>query len=355
MHRVCSNGLLACLLAWLSLLVACERDDRSETTQAPAAAVNPGSAPVTVYSSASPALVRPVLEAYTAESGVRTELISDDFPRIAARVENHGSGPVADLVIAGGVSELAELAQHDLLRPSYFADKPAGIAARLADPENVWYPLSYRARVIVYNADNVATEELDSITSFESLREDRWRNRLCISSSRVPGNRALIAALIRAHGVLEAELIVRAWVTNSRGRFFRRDIDMIQAVADQQCDVAIASTSALAAYGSDLSGNPLPAHRTAGATYSLVDVTGAAVTRHAQNPEGAVRLLAWLHTSTPNALFAISGYEFPLYGGATSSTAIAAYADFVENPNRVAESAYSIEDAVRLAERARYP
>lgn len=355
MHRASRRAVQISLISLVAMLVACGNEEPQTPPADPVEDGNQSKERVTVYSSASPAQLRPVLEAYTAETGIKIELVVDDFPRLAARLVNHGSGPAADLIIAGGVAELADLAQADMLRPTFFADEPAGIAERLADPENVWYALSYRARVIVYNADAVDTDEVRNIVSFDSLRANAWRNRLCISSSRVPGNRAIIATLIRAHGLRETEMIVRSWIANSAGRFFRHDPDLLQALAAGDCHVAIAGTSALAAYTSAVPDSALVVHTIEGERTSQTDITGAAVARHAENPEGAGRLLAWLRTPIPNALFAISGYEFPLSETTDSGATVGKYREFATDPMRVAELAYSMEDAARLAERARYP
>ena len=347
------RGLLVYVLLAIS---ACSSSDEPAAPPAATDTAPASSSPkrsVTVYATVPPAQIRPVLEAYTAESGVKTELIVDDFPRLAPRIESAGSGPVADLVIAASLAELSDLSARDVLRPSYFAGAAESEQTNLSDPENVWHALSHRARVVVYDNTSVSSDELQELTGYESLADRAWRDRLCVSSSRVGDNLLLLASLIREHGLREAELTARGWMANSDGRFYRRDTDVLTALAAGECQVAITSSSALALYVSSSPDTTIVTHPFVGA--HLVDIAAGAVSRHAENPEGAAALLGWLRKDAPNALFAISGYEFPVAANADVGAAVLPFAQFVTEPGDVAALAYLVEDAALLAERARYP
>ena len=86
-----------------------------------------------------------------------------------------------------------------------------------------------------------------------------------------------------------------------------------------------------------------------------IDVTGAGVTRHAENPDGAVALLEWLTSRQPNALFAALGLEFPVNPAAPADASIAQWREYVDEPMGVSEIGYFLDEAGKLAERGHYP
>jgi iron(III) transport system substrate-binding protein len=310
---------------------------------------------VVVYASVSAAQISPVLEAFTAATGKRYQLVVDDYAGLVRRFEIHGGDPPADLLIASSLAELSAAVEADYFRPSNLDVARNDTPGNLLDPDRSWQPLGVRARIVVYNPTLVSADALLNIHNYASLAENEWRDRLCISSSRVPGNLSLIALLIHDHGEREAELIVRAWRASLADRFFKSDIELLQAVAAGECELAIADTSALATVVAADRDAMLAAHRFAEHVPVLIDISGAGVTRHANNPDGAAELLEWLNSENANALYAASGYEYPTYSGARPATPLQQWSDFVADPMPISRLAYLHQEAVLLAERARYP
>lgn len=325
------------------------------TAASPASPDAPRQQSVVVYSSAAAAQIRQTTEAYTADTGIKVELVIDDYSKLAGKFEKPGRVPVADLFIAGSLADLASAVESDVFRPTYFDTDSRQAVQNLRDPENVWYALSFRARVVIYNTGLVTDKELSTVSDYASLAGEVWRERLCLSSSKVAGNRSLIALHIRELGVRETESIVRGWRANFSGQFYRDDVDLLRAVAAGDCHIAIADTSALASFVASDRDAPLAAHRFPDEARTLVDISAAGVTRHAKNPLGATSLLQWLESKHANALFAASGLEFPANPAATPALAMEQFIDFAADPMAVAQLAFLHEDAALLAERARYP
>ncbi len=332
------------------------------STEEPAVEEQPEASPaltrpqeVVVYSSVAAAQINPTLEAFTAETGIKVQLFADEYSKLADKIENHGRDPIADLFVAANLTELSSAAENDILRPVYLDSANFPAAKNLLDPEKLWYPLGFRARIVVYNTRLVNEDELSTVTDYASLSDKSWGERLCLSSSKIGGNRSLIASLIREHGERDAELIVRGWRANIAGKFFIDDVELLRAVSAGECQIAIADTSVLAAAVG--AGRPaaLAAHRFPDDVSVLVDISGAGVTRHARNPDGASALLQWLGSEQPNALFAASGLEFPANVSAPAIASIAPWSDFVVSPMQVSQLSFVQEEAALLAERARYP
>jgi iron(III) transport system substrate-binding protein len=352
-HRVTSLILLATLT-----VAGCSEDPSpapqvdAESAIAPTVA-NPTS--IVVYAASGDAQIGPTLEAYTAETGIRINLVVDDYAKLVARIERSGSGSVADLLIANNVNDLWRAAENNIFRPVYSTLVAEQVPENLRDAEKFWHSLSVRARIIVYNTNLSTALQVATISDYGSLGDELWNGKLCLSSSNVQGNRSLIAYLIKTHGARDAELVVRGWQANLGAPVLGDDSELLQAIADGRCSIGVANSNVLAAYVRGRSVAPLAAHWFGEGSPVYIDVTGAGVTRHAENPAAATALLEWLTSRQPNALFASLGLEFPVNRAAPTDASIAKWRGYVTEPMRISEFGYFQDDAEKLAERAHYP
>lgn len=343
------------MLAIAAASIVCVTCSREVAVQDSQKAERADAGQVVVYSTHGEDIVKPVFDAYTAETGVKVFLVTDDFQELTEKMHQRGRDPVADLFIADNGADLWHAAEQGLFRPTISDLIIERVPKQWRDPEHLWVSLAARARTVVYNTDLVSTAELKSIVDYASLTEELWRERLCLSSSKIAGNGSLIAMLINDNGVRDAELIVRGWRTNLAASVFSDDSDLLQAVAAGRCVIGIADSSELARFlRANADANVAPFwFSDLGVLH--VNATGGGVTRHARNPEGAASLLEWLTTDDANALFAALTLEFPVNPGSATDASIAAWSGFEANPVNLANLGYLQEDAVRLAERARYP
>lgn len=346
---------IAAMFAIASIVIACSAESPVAEKPGEVRPEKKQSRQIVVYTSLGAAQLGPVLDAYTAETGVRVKTVSDEYRKLSARIENHGQDPVPDLLVLGSLAELADAAANDFLRPGFLDLGDEQFADEILDPEGFWYPLGLRARVVIYNHTLVSDDEIASIVDYGSLGDEKWRQRLCVSSSRIPGNRSLIAMLIGKLGVREAEMIVRGWRANLADGFFTSDVDLLRAVNKGDCQLAIADTSVLSTFVTGGRDAPLKVRQFPLSNATQVDISGAAVTRHAENPQAAASLLAWMLQAKPNALYAAGGQEFPANSLARTPAAIAQWASLVAEPGQLSNLMFLHEDAVLLAERARYP
>jgi iron(III) transport system substrate-binding protein len=352
MHRdAIIQGIRLTAVALLPLLVACGNDvaDSEEKPRSPADAGR-----VVVYSTFGEEFVQPVFDAYAAEAGVTVMLVTGDFAELAEKVLNPGAGPIADLFIAGNSGALWRAAELGIFRPTRSDAIDARVPERLRDPTRLWFAINTEARGIVFNADLVALDDLQSITGYASLGDERWRGRLCLSSSGHAANVSLLAMLVNDLGIRDTELLVRRWRANLAGAVTPDDGRLLQAVEAGECAVGIAGSSEFARYV-DTHGHGGTVARWLPVSGELhVDASGAGVTRHAHNPERAAALLEWLTSDFANGLLAARVSRFPVNAASAADNSIAAWADFDVNPVGLASLYFLQEDAIRLAERAGY-
>ena len=132
-------------------------------------------AEVNVYSGRKEALIRPVLDRFTAYTGIAVNLVSGKAGQLRERLLVEGRNTPAEVLITADVANLHRSMVAGLLQriESDFLEKRIPVTYR--DPGKYWFGLSLRARVFVYAPDRTESEEL---STYENLTALNWRNRI---------------------------------------------------------------------------------------------------------------------------------------------------------------------------------
>lgn len=309
-------------------------------------------APVVVYAARDAVLIQPVIDAYTADTGVPILLKTESGQALITRLTEERHKSTADLLLTDGVAYLWLAAEEDILRPTNSELLKTDIPDYLQDPENLWFALLVYGRTIAYDKRVTDPNEL---TDYAGLGDDRWRGKLCLSSASGSDNQSLVAMLIAERGKRPAELIVRAWIANLAMPVLADDAQILQAIEDGRCGVGIVNSDDAARRQRDKPETPLamfwPAVSAGGAYINMV---GAGVSRHASNPVGARALLEWLLSDTGQKLLAGRNLEYPVNQNVPADRLLAKWGRLPVNPLDISSAAFYREDAVLLMERAGY-
>jgi iron(III) transport system substrate-binding protein len=307
---------------------------------------------VIVYSSRNEQLIKPLFDAYTKQSGVQVQFITDKEGPLMQRLKAEGTNTPADVLLTVDAGNLWYAASQGLLRPIDSAALKTNIPPHLRDPGNQWFGLSVRARTIFYNTQKVKPEML---STYEALTEPQWKGRLCLRTSKKVYNQSLTAMMIEEHGIPKTERIIRGWVANLATDVFPDDTKMLEAIAAGQCDVGIANTYY---FGRLLAKKPnLPVaifwanQKTSGVH---VNVSGAGVTRYAKHPQAAQRLIEWLSSAQAQNLFTDVDLEYPVNPAVKPDARLVAWGPFKQNLINVAKAGELQAQAVKLMDRAGY-
>jgi iron(III) transport system substrate-binding protein len=311
---------------------------------------------VVVYSARNEQLIKPLFDAYTKETGVQIKFITDKEGPLMARLKAEGRNTPADLFMTVDAGNLWQAAQEGLLKPVNSKVLAANIPEHLRDPGNEWFGLSVRARTVVYNRNRVKAAELGT---YEDLAGPKWKNRLCLRTSKKVYNQSLVGMMMYEHGEEKAEQIVRGWVANLATQPFPDDTKAMEAVAAGLCDVTIVNTYY---FGRLMEKNPnLPLaifwpnqNLKSSAAGVHVNVSGAGVTNHAKNAAGAVKLLEWLSSAKAQNLYADVNLEYPANPKIKADATVTAWGAFKPNLINVAQAGALQTKAVMLMDRAGY-
>lgn len=305
-----------------------------------------------VYTARIEALVKPLFDAYTKQTGTPIRFVTDKEGALVERLKAEGANTQADLLITTDAGNLWQAAQEGVLRPIDSPQLEKSIPPQLRDPGKQWFGLSVRARTLFYNTRMVKPAQL---STYEDLADPRWRGKLCLRSSKKVYNQSLVAMLISEHGEARTEQIVRGWVANLATEPFADDTRMLEAVAAGQCAVGIANTYYFGRLMEKKPDLPLAifwANQMTGGVH--VNVSGAGVTKHSKRPVAAQRFLEWLASPQAQNLFADSNLEYPANAAVSADPTVKAWGDFKASPLDVADAGRLQAAAVRLMDRAGY-
>lgn len=311
---------------------------------------------VNVYSARKEALIKPALDKFTEQTGIKVNLITGKADALISRIKTEGKFSPADVLLTTDAGRLVRAKALGLTQ-AYQSDTIASnVPAQLRDAEGHWFALTMRARpIMAVKGSKHAELTLD----YESLASTDLGGKLCVRSSSNIYNQSMISARIHQLGVESTEEFVKGLVKNFARPPKGGDRDQIKALVAGQCQFAIANTYYLA--GMLESNDPSqvgiasqvevlwPNQNGRGAH---VNISGAALAKEAPNPDSAKRLLDFLLSKESQSWYAQANHEYPVRAGVSYSQVLVDMGDFkaeVVPLDRVGELN---ADAVKLMDRA---
>jgi iron(III) transport system substrate-binding protein len=203
--------------------------------------------------------------------------------------------------------------------------------------------------VVISSTERVANPP----TTYAAVGNSEWKGKLCLRPSTHPYTQSLVASLIIAEGEERATAIVQSWVDNDP-LYINSDTDIYKAIAAGECDVAIANTYYLGRLLTEDPEFPVgivwPEQDSRGAH---INVSAAAVTANAPNPEGALALIEWLATDGQQQ-FADANFEYPVDPNLEPSQIVAGFGEFTADLAAVRQLGANQPAAVRVLSFTRY-
>jgi iron(III) transport system substrate-binding protein len=252
--------------------------------------------------------VEQAFQRFSDETGIKVEFLTGNDPELRERIRAEGQDTQADVFMTVDAGNLAVAADEDLFQPLDSQVLRDAVPANLRDPQDRWFGLSLRARTIVYNPSAVPEDQVPR--TYAELAEPRWKGRLCLRDSTNVYTQSLVASLIANDGEQRALEIVRGWAANAE--ILNNDVLILESIDQGKCDVGLTNHYYLAR---ELEENPNFGVRLAWADQdgrgTHVNISGAGVTKYADDPALARRLLEWLATDG-QAAFVNGNHEYPV-------------------------------------------
>jgi iron(III) transport system substrate-binding protein len=208
-----------------------------------------------------------------------------------------------------------------------------------------WKPLTERARTIMRSTERVGPND---VTTYEGLGDPRWKGKLCLRSGTSEYNVSFIADRLAKDGRAATEAMLRRWMANDP-KIFGSDTDVLEAIADGDCDVGLTNSYYLGRELADDPGFPVaPVWADQNGRGTHVNLSGLGVVHGSDHAEEARKLIEFLREPREQEVFAQNNHEFPAVKGATTSKEIAQFGTFKRDPIDVARAGERLDDALKL-------
>ncbi|MEO0456542.1 MAG: Fe(3+) ABC transporter substrate-binding protein [Cyanobacteria bacterium P01_A01_bin.114] len=311
---------------------------------------------VNVYSARHYDIDDALYEQFTEQTGIQVNLVEGKSDELIERIKGEGANSPADVFITVDAGRLWRAEEADVWQPVDSEVLETAVPENLRHPDGLWFGLTKRARVLVYNVDTVEPSEL---STYEALAEPDWEGRVCVRSSENIYNQSLLGSMVETEGVEATE----AWSEGLVNNFARQpeggDVDQIKSVAAGLCDVAIVNHYYWArlaksddAENQDVIGKTAIFFPNQDDRGTHVNISGAGVVAGAPNQENAIAFLEFLVSPDAQTVFAERNNEYPVVDNIELDPVIAELGDFKVDEVNVAAYGRNNPEVIKLADRA---
>ena len=196
-----------------------------------AEAALPDKSSITVYAGRSEALIQPMVDQFTLDTGIAVEVRYAGSAELAAQLLEEGQNSPADIFFAQDAGALGAVAKAGLL--TKLPDEILGLVSpQYSAADGSWVGVSGRVRVFVYNPDTVANVP----SSVFDLAEPEWQGRIGIAPTNA-SFQAFVTAMRVLHGEDKTLEWLRAMKTNAV--IYEKNSAILEAVESKIVDAGL--------------------------------------------------------------------------------------------------------------------
>jgi len=266
---------------------------------------------LTIYSGRNENLVGPLIEQFREQTGIDVQVRYGDTAEMAATILEEGQNSPADLFFAQDAGALGALAQA-----GRFVALPnpllAQVEPRFRSPEDLWVGVSGRARVLVYNTDELT--EADLPASVYDLTDEAWRGRV----GWAPSNGSF-QSFITAMRAVDGEEAARAWLEGmiaNDTQVYPNNSSIVTAVGAGEIAVGLVNHYYLYQFLNE-QGESFPVRNyyfPSGDVGAMINVAGVGILESSANQAVAEQFVEFLLSNEAQQYFATQTNEYPLTG-----------------------------------------
>ncbi|MGB1237730.1 MAG: extracellular solute-binding protein [Pseudomonadales bacterium] len=284
---------------------------------------------INIYSARQPFLIQPILDQFTRNTGIVTNIVYIKRG-LLKRLQREGQRSSADLVLSSDIGPLTQMTALGLTRKVTSPVLSANIPTHFRDPQDNWFGLTSRARLI-YIARN--SELAARVTSYESLADPALKGRICSRAGSHNYSLSLIASMIHARG----ERYTQQWLEGLKANLARKpqgnDRAQVKAIQEGVCDIALVNSYY---YGKMLNNTRKPEQIKWAKAVSLLypnqdsrgthmNISGMALLKNAPHAQQAITLMEYLSDVEAQLSYSDKNYEFPVNPNTPGSDALSIY------------------------------
>jgi len=312
---------------------------------------------VNIYSYRQPELIQPLLDAFTKETGIATNVLFLD-KGLVERIQAEGANSPADVILTVDISRLTEAKDAGVTQSVSDETINKDIPAQYRDPDGNWFGLTTRGRVVYASKDRVSQTEI----TYEELADPKWKGKICTRDGQHSYNVGLFASMIAHHGEAETE----KWLTGLKNNLARKpdggDRDQAKAIFAGECDIALGNSYYV---GLMLTNDKEPEQKewagaikvmfpNAGDRGTHVNISGMALAKNAPNKDNAIRLMEFLSEGEAQKIYAEQVFEYPVKPGEEPSAIVKSFGPIKADPLPLSDIAANRKKASELVDKVGY-
>ena len=273
----------------------------------------PSAEKLTVYSGRAERLIKPVLDEFSARTGVQVDLLSSGTTELVNRIKAEGDRTPADLFLTNDAGSLEQARVAGVLRPLNMLEVERAIPPQFRAPDNAWIGLSGRFWIIVYNKTLVKPGELKSLLD---LGDPKWKDKLAIPNAGSEYLQAGVSVIRATHGDAKTKQFLEGLKENAGRQVYQKSSQIVEAVAKGQAALGIVNHyyvyRHLAAQPSAPIAVFMPDQQEAGMG-AIMNIAGVGIVKSTRHLETAKLLVEFLVARAGQKLFADLDKEYPLH------------------------------------------
>jgi iron(III) transport system substrate-binding protein len=289
------------------------------------AACGSSSKAITLYSGQHEQTTAKLVSTFTAETGIKVKVRSDDEAVLANQIKTEGSRSPADVFYTENTPPLEFLQENNLLAP-LTPSTLASVDSKYNSTQGDWVGVSARVDVMVYNTDKLHASQLP--TSVMDLALPAWKGKIGIA----PGEtdfQPIVTSILKEKGKDAALNWLKGLKANAGSHSYPDNETLTDMVNRGQVQVGLINHYYWYRERDEVGAKNLHSAIAFFAPQDpgyVIDVSGAAVLKSTKNPAAAQKLVAFLVSHNGEEVLAHSeSYEYPLGSGVVTAKALKAF------------------------------
>ena len=264
---------------------------------------------ITLYSGRGEPLIAPIIEAFTAETGITVNVRYGGTAELAILLQEEGDRSPADLFWAQDAAALGAVA--GMFQPLPEATLMQ-VPAAYRDDEGRWIATSGRGRVLAYSTERLGEDEVPA--TMADLTDPIYSGRIAL-----PVTNGSFLAHVTALRVTQGDDAALDWLRGIAANdpvMVSNNTAAIQAIGDGEADLAVTNNYYLVRFKRAASDFPVSQRLfpTEGDIGNLLLVAGMGVLASSQNSDDAVAFIDFLLSDSSQEFFGGEVAEFPVTG-----------------------------------------
>ncbi len=301
---------------------------------------------LTIYSGRDAALVKPIIDRFTRETGITLSVRYASSTSLATALVEEGGNSPADVYWSQEPGTLGLVAARGLL--DRLPQKTVGrVPSRFSTPSRRWVGTSARSRALVYNTRAVPRRELPA--SVWGLTTARWKGKIGVAPTNA-SFQAFLGATINLFG----ESRVRTWLRGLQEndvRFYANNTAVVHAVGRGDVEAGLVNHYYLYNVLADTPDLPIANHWfRSGDPGNLVLAAGVGIVASTKKRATAQRFVDFLHSKWAQRFIARGpgAAEYPLIKGVPRRPGLPALTEIRGPRYNLGRLSVDIAPAVRL-------